>query len=61
MSSDLKDARWEFALRHVESLGLEWEDLEYSGRDKLLSKGREFFEDAPELVGRFAELWRERE
>lgn len=61
MSSDLKDACWELALRRIEDRGLDWDDLTSEGRQKLLDKAQTFFKEFPSYIPVYVEIWRERE
>lgn len=61
MSSDLKDARWEYALRRIEDCGMEWDGLTGDGKQKFLDDAQTFFEENPTYVSLYAGFWRERE
>src|SRR5688572_21444470 len=44
MSSPMKDARWQIALRLCEELGIEWDNLIYAHKERLLYSAQQFLD-----------------
>ncbi len=58
MSSDMKDARWGLATSMAENLGLEYEDFNYSGWEKLLGQAQETLDKYPSGIDYWAKVFR---